>query len=152
MSELAQRDPAEVARAGMRGAIAAMAMTGMRVLTVELGIVKQTPPEAMAKERARGFLRKVPRKRRRAVVEVAHWTYGAFGGATFALLPDSLRRQAWAGPGYGLAVWLGFEFGIAPVLRLSQSKRPDAVQRIALAVDHLLYGLVLSETRMRPQE
>jgi hypothetical protein len=125
MSELAQRDPAEVAQAGMRGAIAAMAMTGMRVLTVELGIVKQTPPEAMA-ERARGFLLKVPRKRRRAVVEVAHWSYGAFGGATFALVPDSLRRQAWAGPAYGLAVWLGFEFGIAPVLGLSQTRmRPQ---------------------------
>jgi hypothetical protein len=152
MSELAQRDPAEVAQAGMRGAIAAMAMTGMRVLTVELGIVKQTPPEAMAKQRAAGLLRKVPRKRRRAAIEVAHWSYGAVGGAAFALLPDFLRRQAWAGPAYGLGVWLSFEFGIAPVLGLSQSKRPDAVQRTALAVDHLLYGLVLSETRMRPQE
>ncbi len=152
MSELAQRDPAEVAQAGMRGVIAAMAMTGMRVLTVELGIVKQTPPEAMAKQRAAGLLRKVPRKRRRAAIEVAHWGYGAVGGAAFALLPDFIRRKAWAGPAYGLAVWLGFEFGIAPVLGLSQSKRPDAVQRTALAVDHLLYGLVLSETRMRPQE
>lgn len=152
MSELAQRDPAEVVQAGLRGAIAAMAMTGMRVLTVELGIVKQSPPEAMARQRAAGFLRKIPRKRRRAAIEVAHWGYGAVGGAAFALLPDLLRRQAWAGPAYGLGLWLGFEFGIAPVLGLTQSKRPDAVQRTALAVDHLLYGLVLSETRMRPQE
>jgi len=33
--------PEEVAHAGFRGAIAAMAMTGMRVVTVDLGIVKE---------------------------------------------------------------------------------------------------------------
>jgi hypothetical protein len=44
-------------------------------------------------------------------------------------------------------VWLGFELGIAPVLGLSQAKRMRVVDRLALAADHLLYGLVLSGTR-----
>ena len=48
---------------------------------------------------------------------------------------------------YGLVVWLGFELGIAPVLGLSQAKRARPVDRLALAADHLLYGLVLTATR-----
>ena len=52
---------------------------------------------------------------------------------------------------YGLVVWLGFELGIAPVLGLSQAKRVRPVDRLALAADHVLYGLVLSEMRRRPQ-
>ena len=58
-----------------------------------------------------------------------------------------MRRRPWAGPAYGLVVWLGFEMGIAPVLGLSQAERVRLVDRAALAADHLLYGLVLSGTR-----
>ena len=70
----------------------------------------------------------------------------------FGALPRGLRRRAWAGPVYGLAVWLGFEMGIAPALGLSQAKRVRLVDRLALAADHLLYGLVLSEGRRRPRD
>ena len=143
---------AEIAHATLRGAIAAMAMTGMRAFTVDLGIVEQTPPQAIFKQRARGLIRQVPRGRRRAAVELAHWAYGAAGGAGFAVLPQSVRRRAWAGPAYGLAVWLGFEVGVAPLLGLKQARKLRAAERTALAADHLLYGLVLSEIRARPQE
>jgi hypothetical protein len=142
----------EIAHATLRGAIAAMAMTGMRAFTVDLGIVEQTPPQAVFKQRARGLIRRVPRGRRRAAVELAHWAYGAVGGAAFAVLPQGVRRRAWAGPAYGLAVWLGFEVGVAPVLGLKQANKLRAAERTALAADHLLYGLVLSEIRARPQE
>ena len=142
----------EIVHATVRGAIAAMAMTGMRAFTVDLGIVEQTPPEAIFKQRARGLIRRVPRGRRRAAVELAHWAYGAGGGAAFAMLPEGLRRRAWAGPAYGLAVWLGFEAAISPGLGLTQARRLRAAERVALAADHLLYGLVLSEIRARPQE
>jgi hypothetical protein len=145
-------DAGELAHAGLRGTIAAMAMTGMRAFTVDLGIVEQTPPEAILKQKARGLIRRVPRKRRRATIELLHWGYGAVGGVAFWLLPDEVRQRAWAGPVYGLVVWLGFELGIAPLLGLTQAKRLRAVERTALAVDHLLYGLVLSEIRRRPQE
>jgi hypothetical protein len=75
---------AMIAHAAVRGPIAAMAMTGMRTVTKDLGI--------------------------------------------------------------------GFEAGIAPVLGLRQAKRVRLAERIAFAADHLLYGLVLSEFRRRPQE
>ena len=142
----------EVAHAAFRGTVGAMAMTGMRKLTVELGIVDEPPPQAIFRQKARGLSRMVPRKRRRAAIELAHWGYGAGGGAAFGLLPDGLRRRAWAGPIYGFGVWLGFELAIAPALGLVQAERARPVERVALAVDHLLYGLVLSETRRRPQE
>jgi hypothetical protein len=142
----------EVAHAALRGAIAAAAMTGMRAFTVDLGLVDQTPPQAIARQRAQGLLRRVPRGRRRAAIELAHWAYGAGGGAAFALLPDGIRRRPWAGPAYGLLVWVGFELCLAPVLGLKQATKQRPVERTALAADHLLYGLVLSEIRARPQE
>jgi hypothetical protein len=67
-------------------------------------------------------------------------------------MPDGLRRQPWAGPVYGLAIWLGFELGIAPALGLKQAKKVRPIDRAGLAADHLLYGLVLNEGRRRPQE
>jgi hypothetical protein len=135
------------------GAVGAMAMTGMRVITTELGLVEQTPPEAVSRQRASGLralLRRAPPKQRRGLVEAAHWAFGAGGGAAFGALPRAMRRRTWAGPLYGLAVWLGFELGIAPALGLSQAKRVRLVDRLALAADHLLYGIVLSATRPTP--
>ena len=68
------------------------------------------------------------------------------------MLPQQIRRRPWSGPVYGLLVWAGFELCLAPVLGLKQAKKPRPVERAALAADHLLYGLVLSEIRARPQE
>jgi hypothetical protein len=140
----------DVLHGAARGAVGAMAMTGMRVLTTELGLVEQTPPQALARQHARGLrtlLRRAPRKQRPGLLEAAHWAFGAGGGAAFGALPRELRRHPWTGPVYGLVVWLGFELGIAPALGLSQAKRARPVDRLALAGDHMLYGLVLSATR-----
>ena len=54
------------------GAIGAMAMAGMRVLTTELGLVEQTPPEPLSVQPARGvraLLRRAPCKQRRGLLE-----------------------------------------------------------------------------------
>jgi hypothetical protein len=142
----------ELAHATLRGAIAAMAMTGMRVVTVNLGIVEEAPPQQVMGRRARGLLKAVPRKHRRAAVELVHWTFGAAGGTVFGMLPDELRRRPWVGPAYGLVVWLGFELGLAPGLGLPHAKHPRLAERAATAVDHLLYGLVLSQFRAGQRE
>lgn len=141
----------DTAHAAARGAIAAMAMSGMRTLTTAFGLVEQTPPKAIAVQRARGLVRLVPPGSRQGVVELAHWGYGALGGALFALLPERVRRVPWAGTAYGLVLWLGFDNALAPMLRLAQARQRRPVERAALALDHLLYGLVLSEIRRRPQ-
>jgi hypothetical protein len=67
-------------------------------------------------------------------------------------MPDELRRRPFAGPVYGVVIWLAFEMGIAPLLGLRQAEKLRPVDRAGLAADHLLYGLVLNEGRRRPQE
>ena len=145
----------DVLHGAARGALGAMAMTGMRVMTTELGLLEQAPPQAISRQRARGLrglLRRAPRRQRTALVEGAHWAFGAGGGAVFGALPRAVRRRRWAGPIYGLVVWLGFELGIAPALGLSQAKRLRPIDRLALAADHVLYGVVLSEPRRAEQD
>lgn len=142
---------AEIAHGALRGVIGAMAMTGMRAFTVDFGLVEEPPPRAIIRQRAEAMLKRLPRDRRRGAVELFHWTYGAAGGAAFAALPESIRLRPWAGPVYGLSVWLSFELALAPGMGLSQATSVRPIERVALAVDHLLYGFVLSETRRRPQ-
>ena len=50
---------------------------------------------------------------------------------------------------YGILIWIGFEAVQAPLMGLKQAKKLRPVERVALAVDHLLYGFVLSETRRK---
>ena len=141
-----------LAHGTLRGIVAAMAMTGMRSFTVSLHLVQEAPPQAIARQKVHGVLRIVPKGFRRAVQELIHWSYGAVGGGAFALLPAKVRMRAGAGPLYGIVLWVGFELGVAPVLGLSQAKKPRPIEWVALAADHALYGLVLSETRRRPRE
>jgi hypothetical protein len=125
----------------MRGAIASMAMTGMRVVTVSLGLVAQAPPQQIAGETS---------GHRRAGVELGHWAFGAAGAAGFALLPAAWRGRSWTGPLYGLLIWSGFEAS-APLLGLPHAEERKVIERLAVAADHLLYGFVLDETRRAPQ-
>jgi hypothetical protein len=150
-SEAPEPASAAIPHGALRGTIAAMAMTGMRAFTIDVGIVEESPPRAIVRQRARGLIREIPRARREGVIELFHWAYGAGGGAAFAALPASLRLKPWAGPLYGLALWFGFEAVLAPGLGLSQATRLRGRERLALALDHLLYGFVLAETRRRPQ-
>lgn len=131
----------EVAHSAMRGAIASMAMTGMRVVTVSLGLVEQPPPQQIAGEQSGP---------RRAAVEVAHWGFGAAAAAGFGALPSSWRKRPWTGPLYGLVIWTGFE-AAAPLLGLPHADGPRLSERLATAADHALYGFILDETRRAPQ-
>jgi hypothetical protein len=137
----------------VRGTVAAMAMTALRQVTTGLGLVEQTPPDAILKQRAFGMLVGSPRlayfvaRRQVALVELAHWAYGAGGGAAFALLPASFKRSEVAGPAYGIATWIAFEASIAPLLGLEQATRVRPVERAMFAADHVLYGAVLAGDR-----
>lgn len=130
----------------LRGVVAAMAMTGVRSLTTQLGIVRLTPPDELGRHGAAApLLQLVPPERRGAALELAHWAYGGLGGAAFALLPPRAHGSKTVGTAYGLTLWALYELVIAPVAG-AERRRPVA-ERAALAADHVLYGLVLTAGR-----
>ena len=128
--------------AAARGTVAAMAMTGVRRITVGLGIVDHTPPEDIVEEGAPQLVARVGPRRRDAVVELVHWGVGAAGGVVYAALPRAVRESRVGPPLYGLAMLGVFETVVQPALGMSPG-RLTARQRLALGVDHVLYGLVL---------
>ena len=138
--------------AAFRGVVAAMAMTGVRKFAESLGLIREDPPARVARKQAKGLLRTVPRRRRGAIVELIHWAMGAAFGLVFGILPESIRMRAWAGPAFGFLVWFGFDTAVSPALGLKQRRWPHGNERAVFVVDHLLYGLVLTEMRSRPRE
>jgi hypothetical protein len=121
-----------------------MSMTGMRVVTSGLGLLPKPPPEEIFRDALPQVLEVIPAEYREEAIEVAHWAYGALGGAAFALMPTAVRRHLWAGPIYGLAAWAVFELGIAPALGLKLPKHRAFGERAAIVADHVLYGLVVA--------
>jgi hypothetical protein len=142
----------EIVHAKLRGLIGAMAMTGMRVFALHAGLIREDPPSRLTRKQARGLLKRVPRKRRRTVVELVHWSMGGLFGIVFGMLPEALRRRRWSGPVYGLVVWMGFDTVVAPTLGLTERDWPKGRERMVFVADHLLFGLVLNEMRARPRE
>lgn len=148
-SDMPKRNAGTVARAGARGLVAAMAMTGARTVTAAVGPHEQSPPEAIVEQRL-PFLRRLPERHRQAVTELFHWTYGAAGGAAYGFLPRRLRSNPLSGPVYGLVIWLGFEAGIAPALGVSHVHERGFAWRAVVALDHVLYGVVVGG-RLAPE-
>lgn len=67
------------------------------------------------------------------------------GGAAFALLPRGARTSKTVGTVYGLAFWALFEVVVATVAGADRERPLE--ERAALALDHVVYGLVLSADR-----
>jgi hypothetical protein len=126
----------------LRGVAAAMAMSGVRSVTTALGLVRLTPPEEVGSHGAAPLLARVRPERRGAALELAHWSYGALGGAVFDALPTGARRSRLAGAAYGVGLWVFFETVVAPILGAPQRERPTS-ERATLIADHVLYGLLL---------
>jgi uncharacterized membrane protein YagU involved in acid resistance len=137
--------------AAVRGVVGAMAMTGVRVFAKDAGLIREDPPARLARKRAGGLIKRVPRGRSRSVVELVHWSMGGAFGALFGMLPEEIRRQSWSGPVYGFLVWIGFDTVVAPLLGLERDW-PKGRERAVFLVDHALYGLVLDEMRPRARD
>jgi hypothetical protein len=135
-------------RAAARGAAASMAMTGMRRVTENLGLLEQSPPEAIVGEQLSGT--QLTRNQREVAIELAHWGFGAAAGAVYEALPGWFRRRRFSGPAYGLAIWLGFEVGVAPLLGFPHARQNRIAARLMVALDHALYGMLVAG-RFAPQ-
>lgn len=141
--------PGIAARAGARGLVGAMAMTGLRRLTGNLGLLEESPPEAIVEQHAPEPVHRLVDEHRTAVTELAHWAYGMGGGVAYSLLPVRIRAHPLTGPVYGLAVWLSFELGVAPLLGMPHARDRRPISRLVLALDHVLYGIVVA-ARLAP--
>jgi uncharacterized membrane protein YagU involved in acid resistance len=128
-----------------QGAIASMAMTGIRTMADSLGLIEETPPEAVLRHGAAELTEKVSPPKRPAVVQLAHWVFGATMAVVFALLPARFRRHVWAGPLFGALVWMAFESGIAPLLGMPRMRHARVAERAVLLADHLVYGAVIGQ-------
>jgi uncharacterized membrane protein YagU involved in acid resistance len=121
-----------------------MAMTGTRTVTAAIGPEQKSPPEAIVHEHAPDWVHRMPERRRSALTEVIHWIYGSGGGVVFGLLPRRFRRHRLIGPAYGLAVWLGYELVIEPILHVTPAPHRRITWRGVVAIDHVLYGIVVA--------
>lgn len=135
--------------AAARGVVGAMAMTGLRLMTTGLGLLRKTPPDELATEAVPALLAMVPPAKRDEAIELAHWAFGAAASVGYTLLPAAVRRRSWAGPAYGLAIWAAYEAVVTPLLDRRRLDDRTARDRIALALDHALYGAVI---RVEPDE
>jgi hypothetical protein len=140
----------DAAEGAVRGAIASLAMSGLRRFAADLGLVERTPPEEIADKPAKGLMEHVPQDYRAAAVGALHCGVGAVGGVTYGMFPDVVRQKAWSGPIWGLAIWAIYEGAVAPALGLKHARDVDATEQATIIADHLLYGYVLAETRRRP--
>jgi hypothetical protein len=133
------RRGADVAASALTGAVAAMAMSGLRTVTTNLGALRRTPPE-------RVFDAAAPETGgpdRAVAQELAHWGFGVGGGAVYGALPAAVTRSPAIGVLYGLSVWAFFEGVLRPMLGPAGRHRRPVAERLALIADHALYGLVL---------
>jgi hypothetical protein len=141
---------AALLRAGARGLVAAMAMTGARTVTTGVVPEEVSPPVAIVERRAPGWFGRLSGRRREALTELMHWAYGAAGGMLFGALPATVRSRPAIGPVYGLGIWLAFELGISPALGIAPTRRRHVLWRGMIAADHVLYGLVVAG-RLAPE-
>ncbi|MGW5481546.1 hypothetical protein [Streptomyces sp. NPDC004008] len=139
-----------ISRAGARGLVAAMAMSGIRTVTSGFAPEEQTPPEAIVEKHAPAAFGRLEEHHRQAVTELFHWAYGAGGGMVFGLLPERVRRFPGAGGAYGVAIWLGFEMGVGPMLGIERVKHREVLWRMVIALDHVMYGVVVAG-RLAPE-
>jgi hypothetical protein len=100
-----------------------MAMTGVRRVTTDLGLVRKPPPERIATEGIPGLFARLAPEHPEIVIELCHWGVGAVGGIGFRIFPAALRGRRWAGPAYGLAILAVFETAIAPGLGIAARDR-----------------------------
>jgi len=128
-----------------RGTVAAMAMSGMRELTISLGLVDRPPPDEIADEGVPALFAAIPARYRDGAIELAHWGYGAGMGVVYGLTPRALRRRRWFGPLFGLGIWAFFERIVVPTLRLRRAGQRPLGERVATVADHLLYGVIVSQ-------
>jgi len=126
-----------------------MAMTGLRRVTVGLGLLEQPPPNVVAEQAPllAPAIDRIPAKVRGEAIELGHWLYGGVGGAAYGAFVRPRLRGRWVGPAFGLAIWAAFETGVVPLLGLEHAQERKIMSRVLVAADHVLYGAIVAGER-----
>ncbi len=124
-------------------------MTGLRRVTIGLGLLRKPPPEEIATEGVPRLLARIPPGKRGAAIELAHWSFGALASVGYVFLPERLLRRRASGPLYGLAIWALYVATVAPLFEADRAADRTTGDRIALALDHALYGVIIQRPTSR---
>lgn len=128
------------------GVTAAMAMSGLRNLTVSLGVLDEVPPREIISATAPKAVRTLSERRERAFAELMHWSYGAACGVVYGHVGRSRRshasRSTTRALGFGFVTLALYRSAIAPTLGITFHRRAFSDQ-LMLALDHALFGLVV---------
>ena len=136
-------------RRAIEGAVAGVAatavMTGVRMAADRVGIHERRPAHSVIVRRLRGVTGRKPwGHEAETTATIAHYAFGAAAGAAYAVVAPRRARVRGLGILYSVAIWLVSYFGVLPWLRLMPCPERDATGRqVVLAVDHVVYGLVL---------
>ena len=136
---------ARIARGAASGAAATAVMTGWMLATAPRDPRFEQPPHRIVRRAARRLGVPVRRRDPRLVpaTAVAHFAFGAAGGAGYALL----RRQPSlpTALAYATGIWATSYAGWAPALRLIPAPPHDDRHRQVLTFTaHLVYGAALA--------
>jgi hypothetical protein len=137
------------------GAIATASMSVVMLTGQRLGWMDEHPPEALTEEALRRV--DVLEGRRKAAVDAlavaSHFTFGAAGGALFALLS---RHRAPSAPrlpmgiAFGLGVWATSYRGWIPALdMLPPGQRRGRAGTAVMIAAHAVYGATLGASAER---
>jgi Rieske Fe-S protein len=137
-----------MARGGVGGVVATLAMSAVLLVQKELGWLGQHPPKKIVRSirRRAGFFG-TSRRKETATTIAAHFGFGAGGGMLFGLVHR--RSRGWAassllGAGFGTAVWAASYYGWVPALGLMKPPHRDRPFRpTSMVAAHLVFGTVL---------
>jgi uncharacterized membrane protein YagU involved in acid resistance len=128
------------------GMIGALAMTGIRTLLVETGMVSEPLPHKVERRLALriGIADQMGAHHEDLLAQGQHLALGATFGAGYSLLRHRFDLPSTtAGPLYGLAVYAINIVGLGPALDLTRAPWDDEPPVVARQIFiHLIYGLV----------
>ncbi len=130
----------------LSGTVGALAMTGIRILLVETGMVSEPLPHKVERRMARrlGVVDQIGAHEEDLLAQAQHLALGAAFGAGYSLLRHRFDLpSASAGPIYGLVVYVVNVAGLGPALDLNRAPWDDEPPEVARQIFiHLIYGLV----------
>lgn len=134
------------------GIIGALAMTGIRTLLVETGMVSEPLPHKVERRLAMqlGVNDRMSARSEDLLTQAQHLALGASFGIGYSLIRRRRELPFWAGPLYGLFVYAVNVAGLGPGLDLNRAPwrddPPDVARQIFI---HLIYGLVTAQSIRR---